>query len=236
MYSRDQAKTRAQKLRAILKDLGHDISHAHALETIAKQNGYKDWNTCAAALDRRETLSPPPKGWQLSGSQAEHYDFGTDPSQTRNGVNPAVLRYKSNASSEASGFATMMQSFDAELYRGKRVQLSSEIKCEDNDGAVTLWMRADNVSGVHVAFDNLEERGVGAANGPITGTTDWSARTVVLDIPDTAVKMLVGFYIRGKGAAYCSGFVMNIVSDETPTTGASTGLRATPENMILAAK
>lgn len=233
MYSRDDAKTRAIKLRTILKGLGHDITHAKALETIAQLNDFKDWNTCASALDLRAELLAPPKGWYLTGDQAEQYDFGTDPSITRHGMHPAIIRRKANAPKDVSGFAAMVQTFDATHYRGARTQLSAEIKCENNEGAVTLWMRADSKNGRHVAFDNLESYGIGSAAGPITGSTDWSRRTIVLDIPENAHLLFIGYYIRGTGAGYVGGFSLARVSDAIPVTGSESGLHSEPTNMIL---
>ncbi|MGF7006164.1 glyoxalase superfamily protein [Aminobacter sp. BE322] len=41
-------KTNARRLRDALAAEGFDISHAKALELVAKQNGARDWNTLAA--------------------------------------------------------------------------------------------------------------------------------------------------------------------------------------------
>lgn len=46
----DEAKALAKALRAGLQAQGTAISHAQALELIAKQNGAKDWNTLHARL------------------------------------------------------------------------------------------------------------------------------------------------------------------------------------------
>jgi hypothetical protein len=48
--SLDAAKTQAKALRASLKATGQDISHARALELIAKSLGFKDWNTLHAKI------------------------------------------------------------------------------------------------------------------------------------------------------------------------------------------
>lgn len=41
-------KTNARRLRDALATEGFDISHAKALELVAKQNGARDWNTLSA--------------------------------------------------------------------------------------------------------------------------------------------------------------------------------------------
>ena len=38
MYSLEDAKVRAKKVRAILKDLGRDVTHANAIEFIARRS------------------------------------------------------------------------------------------------------------------------------------------------------------------------------------------------------
>ncbi len=53
----DDAKAQAKALRAALAAQGTVISHAQALELIAKQHGAKDWNTFHARLSMCNT--PP---------------------------------------------------------------------------------------------------------------------------------------------------------------------------------
>lgn len=53
----DEAKAQAKALRAGLQAQGTAISHAQALELIARQNGAKDWNTLHARLALQNT--PP---------------------------------------------------------------------------------------------------------------------------------------------------------------------------------
>ena len=41
-------KQQARRLRTSLAETGQTISHAKALETVARQHGFRDWNTAAA--------------------------------------------------------------------------------------------------------------------------------------------------------------------------------------------
>lgn len=50
MFSIEQAKQMAKRLRADLATSGQDISHSAALELVAHQLGHKDWNTASALL------------------------------------------------------------------------------------------------------------------------------------------------------------------------------------------
>lgn len=46
------AKEQARRLRCQLGDDGHPVSHSKALEMVALLYGFRDWNTCHAALDQ----------------------------------------------------------------------------------------------------------------------------------------------------------------------------------------
>jgi len=50
--STDALKVQAKRLRSRLAEQGKPVSHAAALELIAGQNGYRDWNTLSAAAGK----------------------------------------------------------------------------------------------------------------------------------------------------------------------------------------
>ncbi|MDO7930421.1 glyoxalase superfamily protein [Pseudomonas sp. KFB-139] len=50
MFSIEQAKQMAKRLRASLAVGNQELSHSAALELVAQQLGYKDWNTASALL------------------------------------------------------------------------------------------------------------------------------------------------------------------------------------------
>ncbi len=47
---REALKTQAKRLRSEMHERGHSISHSIALETVARQWGFADWNTLSAKL------------------------------------------------------------------------------------------------------------------------------------------------------------------------------------------
>jgi hypothetical protein len=49
----EAVKQQASRLRRRLGDDGLAVSHSKALEMVAHLYGYRDWNTCHAALDRQ---------------------------------------------------------------------------------------------------------------------------------------------------------------------------------------
>lgn len=51
-------KAQAKRLRASLDAAGHGIGHSEALEAVARQHGFRDWNTLSAQA--RSNLPHPP--------------------------------------------------------------------------------------------------------------------------------------------------------------------------------
>jgi len=63
-----QAKAQAKRLRAQLAEDGTAISHGKALELVAHQQGFRDWNTLHAAIGNR-----PPDGFAPGGRVSGRY-------------------------------------------------------------------------------------------------------------------------------------------------------------------
>jgi catechol 2,3-dioxygenase-like lactoylglutathione lyase family enzyme len=55
MFSNEQAKQMAKRLRASLEARDQAVPHSTALELVAQQLGYKDWNTASAMLPQENT-------------------------------------------------------------------------------------------------------------------------------------------------------------------------------------
>ncbi|WP_299843054.1 glyoxalase superfamily protein [uncultured Roseovarius sp.] len=64
--TRDALKAQAKRLRATLGDQGTPVTHAAALETIARQWGFRDWNTLSATAGTGPT-------WQVGQTVTGHY-------------------------------------------------------------------------------------------------------------------------------------------------------------------
>lgn len=74
--SHDALKSHARRLRATLAQSGTPVSHAAALEHLAHQWGYRDWNTLSDTAKRSV-----PQSWALgqrvSGQYLGHHFTGT---------------------------------------------------------------------------------------------------------------------------------------------------------------
>ncbi len=60
-------KGQAKRLRSELAADGTEVGHSRALELMAKQYGFKDWNTLHAAAGNRPQPAPVALGQRLSG-------------------------------------------------------------------------------------------------------------------------------------------------------------------------
>ncbi|PQA88647.1 glyoxalase superfamily protein [Hyphococcus luteus] len=67
--SLDALKRQAKRLRAGLDEDGDFLTHSESLELIAKQYGFRDWNTLHAAVGNR----PPLKRFQLGSRVKGRY-------------------------------------------------------------------------------------------------------------------------------------------------------------------
>ena len=67
--SLDSLKDQARRLRARFAGEGQDVSHSRALELIAAQYGFRDWNTLHAAVGNRPPFDP----WMLGSRVRGHY-------------------------------------------------------------------------------------------------------------------------------------------------------------------
>jgi AraC-like DNA-binding protein len=148
------------------------------------------------------------KGWSLSGSHPELYEMKTDDKVFHTGKRAGFLAAKGEANKQQ--FATMMQGFQAEEFRGKRLKMSCFLKTEEvfKCGA---WLRMDDASGDTVQFDNMDNRS-------IKGSTEWNHYAIVLDVPDNANSIYFGVLLIGQEKVRTDGFCFEEVSEKVPTT------------------
>ncbi|MGK2740104.1 glyoxalase superfamily protein [Tepidicaulis sp. LMO-SS28] len=66
--SLEAAKEQAKRLRAGLSNEGTEIGHGHALELVARQYGFRDWNTLHAAIGNK-----PPIVWRVGDPVSGRY-------------------------------------------------------------------------------------------------------------------------------------------------------------------
>jgi len=172
------------------------------LRSIAVLVAVVTWSTLEAAA---------PTGWILAGSKPANYDTGIDSQAKYQDAESAYLKSKIDVRQDDGGFGTLMQSFRATRYLGKRVRVRGFIKSEGVQEWAGLWMRVDKNSTV-VGFDNMHDR-------PINGTNDWHRYDVVLDVPQDATGIAFGVLLAGPGAVWLNSTTFEVMDTNIPITG-----------------
>src|SRR5262249_16399869 len=72
----------------------------------------------------------PPEGWHKAGTDPDDYVTGVDSTVRHGGKASGFIKAKGD---DSKGFATLMQSFRANDYRGKRLRLSGHVKARQID-------------------------------------------------------------------------------------------------------
>jgi serine/threonine protein kinase len=159
----------------------------------------------ARAFPRR-----PIRGWIAAGGAPADYDMGLDDRVTWQSGPSAFIRSNKPAPAD---FGTLMQTFAADAYRGKRLRFSAQVRSDHVADWAGLWMRIDSkVRGETLAFDNMQDRS-------IQGTKDWQPHQVVLDVPQEAEAVALGVLLSGPGAVWLSGLRIEPVDQTIPVTG-----------------
>jgi len=154
----------------------------------------------------RSTL---PDGW--TAGNTEHYEVGIDRNVVAAGKAAAYIKSKTPSPEK---FGTIMQTFSAENYLGKRVRMTGFVRANSVRGWAGLWMRVDGKGEEDYAlsFDNMQERS-------IKGTVDWKRYEIVLDVPSESRTITFGVLLGGVGKAWVDEFAFDIVTKDVPVTG-----------------
>ncbi len=149
------------------------------------------------------------ESWFLSGSHAQNYEAGIDPTTPYKGKSSGYIKA---IGEECKGFGTLTQMFKADAYRNKRMRFAAVVKSERVAIWTGLWMRIDGPEdGKALGFDNM-------LNRPIQGTTDWQKCEVVLDVPQESVYVAFGILLAGSGQAWLSDVSFEEVGTAVPVT------------------
>jgi hypothetical protein len=229
------AKTIAKTLRQELQNRKIELSHSECLEVVAKQFGFRDWNTMAATIDgpspktAAAVYGPIPAGWIFQGTRPELYIGGT---VKLDGTDDTALAIKTKNISEKppeGSFGNIMQVCRAEPYRNMRVCFSADIKADLVTGSATLWMRVDDEKNMAISFDNLERL---TKNGSLKSSTDWVNRKVIIPVPEAGALLNFGFYLFGQGQAWARNLKFG-VTDELPSHMTRDDIHGSPQNLDL---
>ena len=148
------------------------------------------------------------KGWFLAGSSPESYEIGTVSDAERKGK----VGFLKSTDKAKKGFGTIMQTFSAENYLGKKLKLTSYIKTKDVVGWVGMWMRVDGKGKGSLSFDNMGDR-------KIKGTTGWTKYEIILDVPKESTSINYGVLLMKGGEIWFDDFAFEEVEAKAESTG-----------------
>lgn len=124
------------------------------------------------------------------------------------GARSASIVSLEGASRDVGG---LIQRFYAETYRGQRIRFSCWLKTNRVSNAAGISMQIDSESTEKIAFDDIEDR-------PVSGTTNWTQRSIVLDVADTARLVTLTLWLHGPGQVWFDGAAFGVVGDDIPVT------------------
>jgi hypothetical protein len=157
------------------------------------------------------------KGWIKSGDSPVDYEVGIDSKTSHEGAVSAYIKSRRSP----RGFGTLMQTFRADMYRGKRLKMSASARTDNVQNWAGFWMRVDSPERNAVSFDNMQDR-------PIKGSLGWRSYEIVLDVPENSALISFGLLLDGPGSVWLANFHFEVVSADVATT-ARRGITAAPK-------
>lgn len=101
-----------------------------------------------------------------------------------------------------------MQSFRADVYRGRRVRLAALLSASDTNGEGQLWLRIEGPGGESLASDS----------GPVKNGSDWQPHDIVLDVPADASRISIGISLDGQGELSVKDLQFEATTSNAPAT------------------
>jgi hypothetical protein len=175
----------------------------------------------AAAVPSTNKPGVLPRGWSRAGSHPSEYEMGMTRDATHSGTTSGYLK---SIAAKTNGFGTLMQMFQADRFRGRKVQLTCWTKTENVDSWAGAWIRVDGPErgGGSLSFDNMEDR-------PIKGTTDWTKREITLNVPVNGANIDFGVLLSGRGKVWVDDFEFQ---DVGPCTTAAQPTKQVKPNYV----
>lgn len=171
-----------------------------------------------------ECVLASPKSWKMMGSAPEHYQVIRQlvVDLLSNDFCRFAWKLRSTGQAAASDFGVLAYSFPAKDFQGKRIRYSAILRTEDVTGGASLVGRVDDANRKVLAFDDMQTRAV-------VGTVPAKRYDVVLDVPESANAILIGFVIVGKGVLWMNEVHFETVGTDVPVTDTLNTIARSPE-------
>lgn len=162
-----------------------------------------------ASAKGQVVLAVKPSDWDLTGDNSR-YESGVDPQVMYNGQ-PSVYMKAQTSSVPNSGASLVMKHWTNGELSGKRIRLSAYIRAQSVTGSAGLFL-------VGAADQTMLPMLDSSLNQPVSGTTDWQKREVVIVMPAGAASMSLGLYMPGTGEVWIADTTVEVVGSDVPLT------------------
>ncbi len=151
-----------------------------------------------------------PAGW--NGQSNDNFLVGLDTEIKHGGTASAFIKSKYAEGGRALS-AGLAQTIKADAYRGKRLRLSGYVKGSVAYGVAFPWLRvnAEHDQGEILSFDNRLSDGFYVR-------PDWYQFAIVLDVPEQAAVINLGFAFNGRGHVWLDDWTLETVEKSVPAT------------------
>lgn len=155
-----------------------------------------------SSQNAQQPAGPPPP------TAALEYAMGTDASVTRDGPPSTFIK---NKVANPTSWGSTVQVIPVDDVRGKRLMVSGYIKTTNVARYAEYWVRIDGSNHQVLVYDDM-------ANRPLTGTADWRAFSIVMEVPTTATNIFMGLLLNGVGEVWVDDLSVAVVTKDVPLT------------------
>ncbi len=232
------AKAMAKTLRQELQNRKIELGHSECLEVVAKQFGFRDWNTMAAQMPD-DVIVPSastfslPTGWSATGENTIAFNYGVSTQSGPQGENCIFISAREDLEfsqlPDVRPWIATIQSFSATAYLEKNVEFAVDVRCEEIEDQAYLWFRINNHLGQKLAY---------IGNGEIPsdrlfrGSQGWQTRSLVLPVAPGAAEISFGITFYGrKGRLWAANH--RFETTEKSATKVFRSLSESPQNLDL---
>lgn len=145
-----------------------------------------------------------PMGWRPARSNTPAFKLGVDRSVFHSGRASGFIEH---GPAPAAENGSLMQSFVADPYRGKRVRLTVYLRSKDVQRAFIFMSVQSNDSAI--AYANTNQHA-------LTENSDWTPFQITLDIPGNSRNIDFGVAMRGQGKVWIDDCKLEIVDLTIP--------------------
>lgn len=149
-------------------------------------------------------------GWTATGSHPQEYTWGIDPAEQYHGASCLSLQ---STVEDPHGFGGVLQWFHSSRYKGKRVRFSASVKAEQVADWAGLAMSVEGLQGTLLYADTRDSA--------IRGTQEWQQVSLVVDVVEASVHIMVGLLLYGTGSVWMSNVQVEEVGQEVAPTRVS---------------